>query len=203
MNNKKISPVFGPLSAAALALTLNITGASAAFAQECGRIVGYGDSQANRFALVTGNTSLAIDGKGLYTGALINNISHIRAGDNVFVSLGSNDIGYVMGQGNDALTQYKSDLNTRLQQILARQPRAVVVMIPSTGDYRYLNAQQEHFLNTVMADAVRDVATDLGLGVIETINKRRDDGIHLTFETMRQIERNEFADLINCPALRR
>lgn len=201
MNNKKLTSGFGALSAAALALTLNLTGASAAFAESCGRIVGYGDSQANRFALATGNTSLAIDGRGLYTEALINNINGIRAGDNVFVSLGSNDIGYVMGRGDAALTRYKDDLRTRLQQILARQPRAVAVMIPSTGDYPSLNASQEHFLNTVMADVVRDVATDLGLGVIETIDKRRDDGIHLTYGTMRDIETNEFARIIGCPAL--
>lgn len=187
---------------AAIAAGITALSAEQAFAGDCGRIVGYGDSQANRFALATGNTSLAIDGRGLYTPALRNLVHQIRPGDNVFISLGTNDLGYVMGRGNEALTQYKNDLRARLQQIMAQRPRAIAVMIPSTGDYRHLSANQEHYLNTVMASAVREVATNLGLGAIETQDKSRDDGIHMTYGTMRAIETNEFARITNCPALR-
>lgn len=202
-NKNNIGAVGRLFGAAAIAIGASVLSPADASAQSCGRTVGYGDSQANRFALATGNPSLAIDGKGLYTPALQNNVAGIRPGDNVFVSLGTNDLGYVMGRGEDALTKYKNDLTTRLQQIIAQKPHSVAVMIPSTGDYPSLTSSQEHYLNTTMADAVRDVAKGLGLGVIETADKRRDDGLHLTWNTMKSIGDNEFAQITGCSALKR
>ena len=205
MKKSPLSPIsmaklFGT---AALAIGASAVMPDYATAQTCGRVVGYGDSQAHRFALATGNPALAIDGKGLYTSALRDMVANIQPNDNIFFSIGSNDIGYVMGRGNNALAQYKNDLRERLQDIMARRPHSVAVMIPSTGDYPSLSPAQERFLNTTMAEAVRDVATDLGLGVIETANKRRDDGLHLTWSTMKSIGTNEFAHITGCPALKR
>lgn len=199
-----VKDIFKNKAARALLLTTAVTlgGVTApadAYADpNCGRVVGYGDSQANGFALATQSTSLAIDGKGLYTSALKSNVAKIKPGDNVFISLGSNDLGYVMGKGEKALNKYKDDLKERLQDIIAKGPNAVVVMIPSTGDYPSLNTTQEKYLNETMAGAVRDVATDLGLGVIETRNSPRSDGLHLKWSEMKRIKNNEFAKLTGC-----
>ncbi len=109
--------------------------------QRPAEVVTWGDSIGNAigrsvsqdFARVT---NLGKDGSGLLIANHSNPLDHIPAGAVVLMSIGTNDVGPLMGSGNKAITRYADLVIAQAQRVQAQGATPIIIgMQAPTGPY--------------------------------------------------------------------